>query len=92
MRIKWDEPKRQLVVAERGVDFAHLQDLVSLPYIEDQKSDDPEQYRIVGFANGMMATFIVEYRFDELGEIMWVVTAWQSTKSERKIYDEETHY
>ncbi|MBI4746990.1 MAG: hypothetical protein HY774_00755 [Acidobacteria bacterium] len=92
MRIKWDEPKRQLVLAERGVDFAYLQDLVSLPYIEDQKSDDPEQYRIIGFANGMMATFIVEYRFDELGEIMWIVTAWQSTKSERRMYDQETHY
>lgn len=42
---------------------------MSLPYIEDQKFDDPEHYRIIGFANGMIATFIVEYRFDELGKL-----------------------
>ncbi len=30
----------------------------------------------------------VEYRVDEVGDYIWVVTAWKSTKQERKSYEE----
>lgn len=88
MRIQWDEAKRQRVLTERDIDFTQLNDLLYKPYIEDQRSEQPEQYRIVGFANGMLTTFIVEYRVDEVGDYIWVVTAWKSTKQERKSYEE----
>jgi uncharacterized DUF497 family protein len=52
MRIRWDEAKRQRVLAERGIDFTQLSDLLYTPYIEDQRSEQPEQYRIIGFAEG----------------------------------------
>ena len=90
MRIKWDENKRQKVLKERKIDFAQLEDLFCLPYIEDQKNDDPEQYRIIGFAGGRLKTFIVEYREDTLGEFIWVVTAWNSTKQEENAYEKES--
>lgn len=90
MRIRWDEVKRQLVLRKRGIDFAHLDELLHLPYVEGQRNDDPEQFRIIGFANGRLVTFIVEYRRDGLGEYLWVVTAWYSTKQERKVYEQET--
>lgn len=90
MKIDWDESKRQLVLKERNIDFAHLDDLLYLPYIEDQSSDDPEQYRIIGFAAAVLVTFIVEYRKDTVGEIIWVVTAWKSTTEEEKAYEQET--
>jgi hypothetical protein len=35
-------------------------------------------------------TFIVEYEEDYLGELLWVVTAWNSTKQEKEAYDKET--
>lgn len=39
--------------------------------------------------NGQVTTFIVEYREDPLGELMWVVTAWKSTGVERQTYEKE---
>jgi uncharacterized DUF497 family protein len=90
MRIKWDEDKRQQALDKRHIDFFDLEDLLYLPYIEDQRLDYPEQYRIIGFASQKITTFIVEYREDAVGEFIWVVTAWKSTKQERETYEKET--
>ena len=89
MRLRWDEKKRQRVLKQRRIDFATLGGLLNLPYLEDQRSDDPEQYRIIGFVRGEIITFIIEYREDELGEFFWVVTAWHSTKAEKQAYAQE---
>jgi uncharacterized DUF497 family protein len=89
VRIRWDEKKRQRVLKRRQIDFAVLDDLFYLPYLEDQRSDDPEQYRIIGFAKGKLLTFIIEYREDTLGEFVWVVTAWHSTAAEKQAYAQE---
>ena len=59
-------------------------------YVEDQSLSYSEQYRIIGFAHGRLATFIVEYRQDAVGEFIWVVTAWRSTPQEQKSYEQET--
>jgi uncharacterized DUF497 family protein len=75
---------------ETQIDFAELDDLLYSPYVEDRRSDDPDQYRIVGLVQERFLTFIVEYREDELGEFLWVVTAWNSTKQEIKTYEQET--
>ena len=90
MRIQWDEDKRQKILAERKLDFAYLEDLLYQPHVEDQSLSYTEQYRIIGFAGGRLATFIVEYRQDAVGEFMWVVTAWGSTPQEQKVYEQET--
>ena len=89
MRIRWDERKRQWVLERRRIDFATLGDLLSLPYLEDQRSDDPEQYRVIGFVKGKVTTFIIEYREDDLGEFIWIVTAWNSTATEKQAYAQE---
>ena len=90
MSTRWDENKRQVVLNKRRIDFAQLDELLYLPYIEDQRNDDPEQYRIIGFAGGHLVTFIVEYRQDEGEEYIWVVTVWHSTKQEQRTYERET--
>jgi uncharacterized DUF497 family protein len=87
--ISWDEDKKALVLNKRGIDFADLEKLLYSPYVEDQKNDDPEQYRIVGKVGERYLTFIVEYEEDELGELIWVVTAWESTQEEREDYEQE---
>jgi len=89
VRIRWDEKKRQWVLKRRRIDFATLGDLLSLPYLEDQRSDDPEQYRVIGFVKGKVMTFIIEYREDNLGEFIWIVTAWNSTATEKQAYAQE---
>lgn len=55
------------------------------------RSEQLEQYRIVGFAEGKLTTFIVEYRVDEVGDYIWVVTAWKATKQEHKSYEERIY-
>jgi uncharacterized DUF497 family protein len=89
MRIRWDETKRQLVLADRDIDFEQLSELLYLPYLEDQRSLVPEQYRLIGFVDGQLTTFIVEYRDDATGEFIWVVTAWKSTKQESQSYEQQ---
>ncbi len=74
----------------RQIDFAQIEELLCLPYVEDQRNDDPEQYRLIGFVDGQLITFIVEYRSDALGEFIWVVTAWHSTQQEHRVYEHET--
>ena len=91
MRVRWDEAKRQRVLAERSIDFGQLKDLLYTPYLEDQRSEQPEQYRIIGFANEKLTTFIVEYRVDGVGEYIWVITAWKSTKQERRDYEQQIY-
>ena len=90
MRIQWDEDKRKKVLAERKLDFADLEDLLYQPYVEDRSLFYSEQYSVISFARGRLATFIVEYRQDILGEFIWVVTAWRSTLQEQKAYEQET--
>lgn len=90
MRIYWDETKRQHVLNSRKIDFEHLHSLLLFPYVEDVRNDDPEQYRIIGFAENRLVTVIVEYRYDERGEYIWVVTAWNATTSEKNSYGQET--
>lgn len=75
MRVRWNEEKRQRVLSERNIDFTQLNELLYAPYLEDQRSEVPEQYRIIGFSNGKLITFIIEYRADEVGEYVWAVTA-----------------
>ncbi|MBE9076193.1 BrnT family toxin [Romeria aff. gracilis LEGE 07310] len=91
MRIRWDEAKRQKVLAERNIDFNQLDDLLYNPYLEDRRSEIPELYRIIGFTNEQLTTYIVEYRMDEIGEYIWVITAWKSTKQERKSYEQQIY-
>ncbi len=38
MRVRWDEAKRQRVLAERDIDFDQLNDLLYTPYLEYQRS------------------------------------------------------
>ncbi len=91
MRVRWDEAKRQRVLAKRDIDFGQLNDLLYIPYLEDQRSELPEQYRIIGFVDEKLITFIVEYRVDELGKYIWIVTAWRSTKQECRNYEQQIY-
>jgi uncharacterized DUF497 family protein len=92
MRIRWNEGKREHVLQRRRIDFACFEELLCLPYIQDQRSDDPDQYRITGFVGSRLVSFIVECRQDNLGEYIWVVTAWNATREERVRYEAETSY
>jgi uncharacterized DUF497 family protein len=90
MRVRWDETKRRQVLQKRQIDFAQLDNLLRMPYIEDQRSDVPEQFRLIGFAHNRLTSFVVEYRIDPIGEYIGVVTAWTATRQEARAYEEAT--
>ncbi len=88
MRITWDDSKSQRLKRDRGISFEEAQELFSCPYVVQQKNDDPEQYKAIGFVRGKLITLIVEVRQDNDGEYEHFVTLWKSTKGEVKDYEE----
>ena len=54
---------------------------------QDQRSDNPEQYRAIGWVQDRLFTVIFEIREDTLGEYCHLVTLWRSTREERESYE-----
>ncbi len=90
MRIKWDLQKSKWLKnhPQRQTSFEDAKVILEDPSKEiggDLKSDDPEQYYSVGIAkNGIMVTVIYEYRYDNIGPYIWLVTLWKTTKEEKR--------
>jgi uncharacterized DUF497 family protein len=90
MRFKWHENKSTILTSDprRGLSFETVARIFQQPYFLDQKNDDPEQFRAIGFVGEKMITLIFEIREDAEGEFYHFVTYWPSTKTERKLYEE----
>ena len=54
MRFDFDSNKSSLLRnnPKRGIGFEEAQEIFSHPYYEDCRSDDPEQFRAIGWVNG----------------------------------------
>ena len=90
MRFKFDKKKSELLRknAKRKIGFEEAQEIWNHYHIIDQRSDDPEQYRAIGWVNGRLYSIIFETRQDEAGEYIHLVTLWKATKQERQAYEE----
>jgi len=75
---------------KRGIGFEEAKEIWAHPYYEDCRSDDPEQYRAIGWVNGKLYSVIFEIREDRKGEYIHLVTLWISTPQERKLYEENS--
>lgn len=89
MRFKWDSKKNEQLARERNISFVNVREIFEATYHLSQKNDDPEQWRAIGWARGQLVTLIFEEREDSSGIYYWLVTAWSSTNSERKLFNEE---
>ena len=58
------------------------------PYWVEQRSDWPEQFRAIGWVDGRLYPVIFEVREDAEGEVIHLVTLWQATNEEVRIYEE----
>jgi hypothetical protein len=47
----------------------------SLVYVLDQKKDDPQQYRAIGWCGGRLCSVVFEVRQDAQGEYYHLITA-----------------
>jgi uncharacterized DUF497 family protein len=73
---------------ERGIGFEEAKALFESEYITDRRSDDPEQFRAIGWVSGTLYSVIYEVREDADGELYHLVTLWKATKEERRAYAE----
>jgi len=93
MRYRFDPGKSKLLRAnpERGIGFEEVQALFASEHITDRRSDDPEQFRAIGWVDGTLYSVIYEVRHDQEGEFYHLVTLWKATKEERRAYAENIY-
>ena len=89
MRFKFDRQKSKLLRKnpKRGIGFEEAQEVWVHPYYEDYRTDDPEQFRAIGWVKGKLYSVIYEIREDDEGEYYHLVTLWKSTSQEVKLYE-----
>lgn len=88
MRFEFEEKKSHLVQKQHAVSLEEAQQIFDQVYIADQKKDDPEQYRAIGWCKDRLCSIIYEIRHDNDGEYYHLITAWKATKEEEKSYAE----
>lgn len=88
MRSKFDKEKSRAVKLKHGVSLDEAAAIFDQLHIVDRKSDDPEQFRAIGWCQGDLCSVIFEIRYDEQGEYAHLITAWKATKEEQKAYVE----
>jgi uncharacterized DUF497 family protein len=88
MRFEFDRDKSRDVKRKHGISLHEAQDIFDQVYLVDRKSDDPEQFRAIGWCRGRLCSVIFEIRHDSGGEFYHLVTAWKATKEEEQSYAE----
>src|SRR6266478_7236654 len=68
MRFEFDPEKNREVERKHGVSLEEVQEIFDQVYLVDQKSDDPEQFRAIGWSRGRLFSVIFEIRRDADGE------------------------
>ena len=63
---------------------------ISHPYFLDQRSDQEEQYRAIGWVGDRLYAVIFEVQQDEEGEFYHLVTLWNATQQEQQLYEEHS--
>ena len=89
MRFEFDhrKSKRLRNNPKRRIGFEEAREIFSHPYYEDCRSDDPQQFRVIGWVAGHLYSLIFEVREDSEGEYYHLVTLWRSTKEEQTLYE-----
>jgi len=92
MRFRFSNAKSKLLREnpKRGIGFEEAREIFEHPYYQDQRTDDPEQYRAIGWVQGRLFTLIFEVREDRLGEYYHLITLWRATRQERRWYETNT--
>ena len=90
MRFKFDRNKSRRLRENRRrrIGFEEAQEIFFHPYYVDRRSDDPAQFRAIGWVNEQLYSLIYEVREDASGEYYHLVTLWRSTREEQRLYEE----
>lgn len=88
MRFEFSPEKSRDVKRKHGVLLEEAQEIFDQAYLVDGRTDDPEQFRAIGWCRGRLCSVIFEIRRDTGGEYYHLVTAWKATKQEEQAYAE----
>jgi len=88
MRFDFDREKSREVKRKHGVSLKEAQEIFDQAYLVDQKSDDPTQFRAIGWSGSRLFSVIFEIRKDSEGEYYHLITAWKATNEEEQCYAE----
>ena len=88
MRCEYDPEKSRRVKLKHGVSLEEALEIFQQAYLIDQKNDDPQQFRAIGWCGSRLCSVIFEVRRDRSGEYHHLVTAWVATKEEQRAYAE----
>ena len=88
MRFEFDLEKSRDVKRKHGVSLKEAQEIFDQAYLVDQKNEDPEQFRAIGWCQGRLCSVIFEMRLDSEGDYYRLITAWKATKEEEQCYAE----
>ena len=89
MRFQFDSGKNREVLRRHGVGLEEAKEIFDQAHLLDRKSDNPEQFRAIGWAGGRLCSVIFEIRRDAHGEFYRLLTAWKATKQEEDAYAEQ---
>ncbi len=89
MRFQFDDNKNREVRQKHGVSLDEAQEVFDQTHIIDRKSDDPEQFRAIGWCRGRLCPVVFEVRRDADGEYCRLITAWKATKQEVQAYADQ---
>jgi uncharacterized DUF497 family protein len=88
MRCDYDQGKSRSVKRKHGISLKEAEEVFDQVYLVDQRSDDPEQFRAIGWCGGHLCSVIFEIRHDSEGQYYHLVTAWKAAKEEQQTYAE----
>jgi uncharacterized DUF497 family protein len=88
MRFEFGSEKSRDVKRKHGISREEAQEIFDQAYLVDQKNDNPEQFRAIGWCGDRLCSVIFEIRRDSKGEYYHLITAWKSTKQEEQSYAE----
>jgi uncharacterized protein len=83
---EWDEQKRRINIAERGVDFADAALIFQNPVIEAEDTREPygeRRFRALGYVGGDF--FLVAYTWR--GQRRRIISAWKVGDDGKKRYE-----
>jgi uncharacterized DUF497 family protein len=88
VRCRFDREKSRDVKRKHGVSLQEAQEIFDQAYLVDQKSDNPEQFRAIGWCRSRLCSVIFEIRHDSEGQYYHLITAWKATEEEEQSYGE----
>ena len=92
MRFRFDKRKSQRLRSDRkrGIGFEEAQEIFEHPYYLDQRVDQSEQNRAIGWVGDRLFSLIFELRHDDEGVYFHLVTLWKVTKEQQALYEEHS--